>query len=90
MGWHSRYPSAKFWRWIAQRYRYHPPATALALQKLQDMASVPADTKTLRPMLVRLPPDLHQEAKQRAADEDLSVAQVIRRALREYLAQPSR
>ncbi len=35
---------------------------------------------------VRLDPDLRQEAMQRAADEGISLSEVIRRALREYLA----
>jgi predicted HicB family RNase H-like nuclease len=45
--------------------------------------------KNVQSMVVRLPVDLHQEAKRRASEEDLSLAQVIRRALRAYLAQPA-
>jgi predicted HicB family RNase H-like nuclease len=44
----------------------------------------------LYPMLVRVPRELHTEAKQRASDEDRTLAQVVRRALRQYLAEPQR
>ena len=40
-------------------------------------------------MLVRVPRQLHTEVKQRAQDEDRTLAQVVRRALRLYLSQPS-
>jgi predicted HicB family RNase H-like nuclease len=44
----------------------------------------------LYPMLVRVPRELHTEAKKRASDEDRTLAQVVRRALKQYLAQPQR
>jgi predicted HicB family RNase H-like nuclease len=49
----------------------------------------PTATKNVQSMVVRLPVELHQEAKQRASDEDMSLAQIIRRALKQYLAQPA-
>ncbi len=38
----------------------------------------------LRPTLVRLPPDLHEAIKAKAAAEDRTMAQAIRHALRVY------
>lgn len=38
----------------------------------------------LRPTLVRLPPDLHEAIKAKAAAEERSMAQAIRHALRLY------
>jgi predicted HicB family RNase H-like nuclease len=38
----------------------------------------------LRPTLVRLPPDLHDAIKAKAAAEERSMAQAIRHALRLY------
>lgn len=38
----------------------------------------------LRPTLVRLPPDLHDAIKAKAAAEERSMAQAIRHALRIY------
>jgi predicted HicB family RNase H-like nuclease len=42
----------------------------------------------LYPMLVRVPRELHDLAKRRAREEDRTLAMIVRRALREYLAQP--
>ena len=42
----------------------------------------------LTQMQVRLPPALHDQLRQRAVEEDRSMSQVIRRALRLYLSQP--
>lgn len=42
----------------------------------------------LKQVLVRMPDDLHEAIKDRAASEDLSMAQAIRRAVREYLVEP--
>jgi predicted HicB family RNase H-like nuclease len=39
------------------------------------------------PFALRLPPDLYEEAKKRAAEEDRSLNQLIRVALRDYLAR---
>jgi predicted HicB family RNase H-like nuclease len=36
-------------------------------------------------LLVRMPPDLHQAIKDRAAQEDRTMAQTIRQAMRFYL-----
>jgi hypothetical protein len=54
-----------------------PPAT-------DTVASTGSDER-LYPMLVRLPRDLHKEVKDRAAHEDRTLAQVVRRALKQYL-----
>ncbi len=40
-------------------------------------------------LLVRMPPELHAEVKRAAKDADLSMAQWIRRALREALQAAS-
>lgn len=40
----------------------------------------------LTPTLIRLPKDLHDAATARAANDDRSLAQLVRVALREYLA----
>lgn len=40
---------------------------------------------TAEKMLLRLPTDLHQELKARAAEEERSQSQILRRALRMYL-----
>lgn len=42
-----------------------------------------------RPMYVRLPTDLHDAVKQRAGQEDRTMAQTIRVALRFYLQNTS-
>jgi len=47
------------------------------------------EQETLFPMLVRVPRELHEEAKQRALEEDRTLAQVVRRALKQYLAHPA-
>lgn len=39
----------------------------------------------LTPTLIRLPKDLHEEAIERARQDDRSLAQLVRAALREYL-----
>lgn len=45
-----------------------------------------AETReTFQPVLVRMPPELHQAIKQRAEDEERTMAQTIRRALKRYL-----
>jgi hypothetical protein len=41
--------------------------------------------RTEQPMYVRLPADLHRAVKTRAAEEDRTMAQTIRVALRYYL-----
>jgi predicted HicB family RNase H-like nuclease len=41
---------------------------------------------TMRQVVLQMPPELHEEIKSRAAEEDLSMAQAIRRAIRNYLA----
>ena len=53
------------------------------------VATTTTATKNVQSMVVRLPVELHQEAKQRASDEDMSLAQIIRRALKQYLARPA-
>ena len=40
----------------------------------------------LQPTVIRLPRDLHEAATARAAQDDRSLAQLVRVALREYLA----
>lgn len=42
-----------------------------------------------RPMYVRLPAELHEAVKERAGEEDRTMAQTIRVALRYYLQQTS-
>ncbi len=37
--------------------------------------------------MVRLPPDLHDQLKQRARAEDLTISQALRRAVRRYLEE---
>jgi predicted DNA-binding protein len=41
-------------------------------------------------VVIQMPPELHQQIKNRAAHEDLSMAQTIRRAIREYLEPADR
>jgi predicted DNA-binding protein len=45
----------------------------------------PRATPTEQPMYVRLPRDLHQEVKARSEQEDRTMAQTIRQALKYYL-----
>lgn len=45
--------------------------------------------ESLYPMLVRVPRELHEEVKRRASEEDRTLAMVVRRALKEYLARPA-
>jgi predicted HicB family RNase H-like nuclease len=47
------------------------------------------ETQQFQQVMVRMPPELHAEVKQRAEDEERSVAQTIRRAVRLYLAAPA-
>lgn len=57
---------------LTQRYRsVMAPASRMTKQEL-------------RPTLVRLPPDLHEAIKAKAAAEERSMAQAIRHALRIY------
>lgn len=44
------------------------------------------DPSTERPMYVRLPAELHEAVKARATEEDRTMAQTIRVALRYYLS----
>lgn len=41
-------------------------------------------------MYVRLPPDIHEAVRLRAIEEDRSMAQVVRKALRRYLTEVPR
>ncbi len=43
----------------------------------------------LRPIVVRVPTDLDEALRERAAFEDRGLAQVIRQALRAYLVEPA-
>ena len=61
------------------------------------MAQSPQETETLgrvaseKAFVIRLPEELHAAVKQRAAIEERSMAQTVRRALRHYLeAEPAR
>lgn len=58
---------------------------AMAPRRLPDKPNKPED----RPMYVRLPADLHDAVKGRATEEDRTMAQTIRVALRYYLASTS-
>jgi predicted transcriptional regulator len=40
----------------------------------------------LQPTVVRFPPDMHEAVKARAEAEDRTMAQTIRRAVKQYLA----
>lgn len=40
-------------------------------------------------VLVRMPPDLHEAIKERAAAEERSMSQAIRHAVRTYLSTPA-
>ncbi len=42
----------------------------------------------LQPTVVRLPADLHAAVKQRAQQDDRTMAQTIRRAVKQYLDAP--
>ncbi len=42
---------------------------------------------SVQPLIVRLPSELHTAIKERAASDDLSMSQLVRRALRDYLSQ---
>lgn len=44
------------------------------------------DEKRDQPMYVRLPPELHEAVKRRALEDERTMAQTIRVALRYYLA----
>lgn len=46
--------------------------------------------KGSRPVVIRMPADLHAAVKERAAAEERSMAQTIRRALRLYIEQEAR
>lgn len=46
-----------------------------------------ADPRFAAQLVVRMGDDLHAQVKARAAAEDRSMAQVVRRALRVYLAE---
>ena len=39
-----------------------------------------------QPLVVRLPRDMHEDVKRQADAEERSMAQVVRRAIRDYLA----
>lgn len=43
----------------------------------------------VQPLVVRLPADMHAKLKERARDDDLSMSQVVRRAIRQYLRNDS-
>jgi predicted DNA-binding protein len=43
----------------------------------------------VRPLLVRMPAELHEAVKTTAAREDRTMAQVVREALRNYTAAPA-
>ncbi len=45
------------------------------------------ETTTSRNLLVRITPELHEAIKRRAADEERTIAQTVRRALRRYLEE---
>ncbi len=45
------------------------------------------DEDSIKHLLVRLPADLHEAVKRRAEDEERSMAQTIRHALRRYLEE---
>ena len=40
-------------------------------------------------VIVRMPTDMHEAIKQQAKADDLTMAQAIRAAVRQYLAQPA-
>jgi hypothetical protein len=44
-----------------------------------------SDRPQLQPTVVRLPADLHQAVRERSARDDRTMAQTIRRAVRQYL-----
>lgn len=50
------------------------------------MATGTSNGKEERPMYVRLPADLHEAVRARAGEEDRTMAQTIRVALRYYLS----
>lgn len=54
---------------------------------LHDMAQGTNTDRTEQPMYVRLPSELHRAVKERAVEEDRTMAQTIRVALRYYLSQ---
>ncbi len=41
----------------------------------------------IQPLVVRMPLDLHQAVKERAQEDDLTMAQLVRHAVRNYLDQ---
>lgn len=45
------------------------------------------DEKTTRELLVRLPVELHTQLKERAEQDDRSIAATVRVALKRYLAE---
>jgi len=47
-----------------------------------------ATERTHQPLVVRLPKDMHEQVKRQADEEERTMAQVVRRALRDYLAHP--
>lgn len=46
------------------------------------------DKPEVRPVVIRMPADLHDAVKRKAAAEERSVAQAMRFALRQYVASP--
>lgn len=51
--------------------------------------AVRTDAESLETFLVRLPKEMREEVRNRAAIEDRTQAQIVRRALRLYLQRPA-
>lgn len=49
----------------------------------------PVEQRAAQHLVVRLPPDLHAAVKARAKEEERSIAQTIRFALKRYLGEVS-
>jgi hypothetical protein len=45
------------------------------------------EERGIQPLVVRMPLDLHQAVKERAQEDDLTMAQLVRHAVRDYLDQ---
>jgi len=50
-------------------------------------AKGPDPKQELQPVVIRLPVEMHQQLKDRAAEEERTMAQTVRRALKRYLEQ---
>lgn len=51
------------------------------------MALTQATQEEMQSLVVRIPAEMHAELKSRSQEDDLSMSQVVRRAVRQYLSE---